>query len=226
MGRSFRPKKPEGTDEILLQVAIATRIVCHNPLAISEVCQALLDCTKDLQPPESWAAAECLKQFTSFTAKLRTLHFSAWLSAGRDFLEVLETIAQQLDVMPLPAMDKLPLDLPKHLTAPEPITVVSGQGAPVQVTHEVILNTIRHELSSCCMTAPPLVRARLIHQSLAQLPRHYRDELIKALWQDNAITKSEAALLIRWLARQKEVARDEEAAIVVLNRVGDWILAS
>lgn len=212
---TFFPGKPPDSLAVLRLFAVASRVVCAKPESFSQVSQRLGVVLSDLVPPESLAAEDCAhlwKVFSQFASHPKPMLRE---EASKALCRDLDAMGQRLQLPPLPAWEKLPVYLveEKSLEVTQPNT---GRG--IEETK------VEARLIYAALGPGETLPIDDIIRLLSSMEMGEREVVCQSLIGAGHLSRSEVALLTRWVAANKPLKSDDELIVELLQRVGAWLV--
>ena len=213
---AFSPGKPPDSLAVLRLFAVASRVVCAKPENFDEISKRLGTVLSDLVPPESLAAEDCVhlwRVFSRFASHPKPMLRE---EAGKALCRDLDAMGQRLQLPPLPAWERLPDALIEAAAREETTEPNAGKG----------VEEIRAEAQKIYAGLGPgetLVVEEVI-RLLRSMEMGEREAVCQSLVGTGHLSRSEVALLTRWVAANSSLESDDELIIELLERVGAWLV--
>ena len=212
---TFSPGKPPDSLSVLRLFAVASRVVCAKPEAFSEVSLRLGTALSDLVPPESLAAQDCAhlwKVFSRFAAHPKPMLRE---EAGKALCRDLDAMGQRLQLPPLPNWERLPKSL-IEVAAEEKTEPNAGKA----------IEEIRMEAQKIYADLGPGENLPIddVIRLLRSMEMGNLEAVCQSLVGTGHLSRSEVALLTRWVASNSPLKSDDELILELLERVGAWLV--
>ncbi len=212
----FVPGKPPDSLGVLRLFAVASRVVCAKPDSFGEVSQQLGAVLSDLAPPESLAVEDCVhlwKVFSRFASHPKPMLL---IEASKALCRDLDAMGQRLQLPPLPAWERLPEYLVESTKRDEPTHPNVGKG----------VDEVKNEARSIYAKLGPGQNLPIddIVRLLGAMEMGERELVCRSLVGSGHLSRSEVALLTRWIAANKPLESDDELIVELLERVGAWLV--
>ncbi len=213
---TFSPGTPPDSLGVLRLFAVASRVVCAKPESFSEVSQCLGNVLSDLAPPESLAAQDCVHLWQVFSRLASHPKPMLREEAGKALCRDLDAMGQRLQLPPLPNWERLPESLIEAAAREEKTEPNAGKA----------IEEIRVEAQRIYSGLGPGEVLPLIDVTrlLRSMEMGAREAVCQSLVGTGHLSRSEVALLTRWVASNSPLKSDDELIIELLDRVGAWLV--
>ena len=210
----FLPAKPPDSLGVLRLFAVASKVVCAKPENFMEITKKLSEAIRELVPPESLAAKDCIhlwEVFSRFAGHPKPL---LRIEAGKAFCRDLDSMGQRLQLPPLLGWERLPESL---------VEVSKGREKKGRSTEKVIVGLRKaasKELKK--VGAGASVKPKGVALLLRDVAAGEREQVLQTLVVTEDLSRGEVSLLVRWLSTNNELESDDELLVEILERVGVW----